>query len=109
MAVEEKSSMLSSASNTVFSFVALYFTTLFSMDTWDAARSSPHRAPGSNTYFRPANRPSEYQSNYNAAGHRGGAGNGDLGRRETGRVPTARDSRPAMRMGASAGCGACAM
>ncbi|KAF2274900.1 uncharacterized protein EI97DRAFT_434808 [Westerdykella ornata] len=105
MASENKS-FVQSATDTVFTFVALYFTTLFSMDTWDAARSSPFRAPGSNTYFRPAHPappPDSYQGRmFNSARNRGD-------RRGVGRVPTARDSRPPIRMGGTAGCGACAL
>jgi hypothetical protein len=100
------SSMLSSARNTFVTFVALYLTTLFSIDTWAAARASPHRRPGVNTYFRPAHTPSEYQSNYNASGHRGGSGGGSGSGDRVGRLPNARDGRPPLRMGGgSAGCG----
>ncbi|KAF2265280.1 hypothetical protein CC78DRAFT_532494 [Lojkania enalia] len=114
MPVEEKHSLLSTTTNTLTTFLALYFATLFSFDTWSAARSSPFRSPSSNTYFRPSNTvaPGSYQSNYSANGRRpnenesgnSGSRGGDGG---VGRVPSARDSRAPIGMGATAQCGAC--
>ncbi|KAF2109586.1 hypothetical protein BDV96DRAFT_584986 [Lophiotrema nucula] len=111
---------MQTAGATLFSFVALYFTTLFSLDTWNAARASAFRAPGANTntYFRPANPPpsaDSYQARYSANGHpRGTDGsngsngsNGSGSNGKVGRIPTVRDSRPALKMGVAGGCGSC--
>ncbi|KAF2659260.1 hypothetical protein K491DRAFT_712782 [Lophiostoma macrostomum CBS 122681] len=90
--------------DTLFTFLVLYFTTLFSLDTWNAARGSAHRAPSSNSYFRPANlppAPDSYQGSMSRF-----RGNGD-GRRDVGRVQG--DSRPPLRMGTGSSCGACSM
>ncbi|KAF2788620.1 hypothetical protein K505DRAFT_420998 [Melanomma pulvis-pyrius CBS 109.77] len=102
-------SLLTRTGDTLFTFVALYFTTLFSMDTWDAARGSPYRAPGTNTFYRPAH-PTPSSDSYQGAMRglgppRGNGGGG--GARGVGRLPGAVDSRPPMRMGGTAGCGAC--
>ncbi|KAF2176983.1 hypothetical protein K469DRAFT_721071 [Zopfia rhizophila CBS 207.26] len=102
----------SSLINTTISFFALYLTTLFSMDTWAAARGSPYRAPTSNAYYRPANpipSPDSYQGGMTGPNHWSGGGNSgnDAGRRDIGRVPNARDSRPPMRLIGTAACGAC--
>ncbi|OAL05608.1 hypothetical protein IQ06DRAFT_289726, partial [Phaeosphaeriaceae sp. SRC1lsM3a] len=96
--------------NTLFSFLALYLTTLFSLDAWSSARNSPYRAPGANSFYRPAAaQPSEYQAGMHGRGNRGpgGGGGGGNGRRGGGNVAETRDSRPAVGMGVTAGCGAC--
>ncbi|KAF2000773.1 hypothetical protein P154DRAFT_194667 [Amniculicola lignicola CBS 123094] len=110
----EKPSTVRSTTDTLFAFFALYLTTLFSLDTWDAARSSPYRLPSSNIYFRPAAvrpAPGSYQAGMAANGVLPGsryAGNeGGSGRRDVGRIGGARDSRPAMRLVGTASCGAC--
>lgn len=100
------SSNPTSPTNTFLSFLALYLTTLFSLDAWASARNSPYRAPGANSFYRPAGAPpSEYQAGMHGRGNRG-AGSGAV-RRGGGNVPESRDSRPAVGMGATAGCGAC--
>ncbi|CAI6337723.1 unnamed protein product [Periconia digitata] len=95
----------------IFSFIALYFATLFSLDTWAAARASPYRAPSSVAYNRPANMPpprDSYQGGMHGQGRHGPSSDGNLGgRRPEGRIASARDSRPPMRIGANARCGAC--
>lgn len=105
------SSNPTSPTNTFLSFLALYLTTLFSLDAWASARNSPYRAPGANSFYRPAGAPpSEYQAGMHGRGNRGaGSGIGGNGRggRGGGNVPEVRDSRPAVGMGATAGCGAC--
>ncbi|KAJ4286733.1 hypothetical protein N0V90_012985 [Kalmusia sp. IMI 367209] len=97
----------SSPANSIVTFFALYLTTLFSLDTWAAARASPYRAPSAtNTYFRPASTPPAPGS-YQAGMHgRGNAGPGSGGRRE-GRVPQTLDARAPLKMGGSSSCGAC--
>ncbi|KAF2021804.1 hypothetical protein BU24DRAFT_438734 [Aaosphaeria arxii CBS 175.79] len=103
---QENKTVLRSTTDTIFTFVALYFTTLFSLDTWNAARGSPYRAPGTSTYFRPAaGNPSA--DSYQGQMYNGGRNGGGARRRDIGRVPTARDSRPPLRMGGTAACGAC--
>ncbi|KAF1965090.1 hypothetical protein BU23DRAFT_520068 [Bimuria novae-zelandiae CBS 107.79] len=100
---------LASAPSSLFTFLALYVTTLFSLDTWAAARASPYRAPSAtNTYFRPATTPpapGSYQAGMHGRGY-AGPGDGGESRRagEIGRV----DARAPLRMGGSSGCGACA-
>ncbi|ORY10637.1 hypothetical protein BCR34DRAFT_601927 [Clohesyomyces aquaticus] len=107
MSTEKQSTSLPT---TLLSFFALYLTTLFSMDTWNAARGSPYRSTiDSSTYFRPAvTRPSpdSYQGRYSANGHRPGT-RPDLGARGVGRVGGARDSRPPLRLVGTSSCGAC--
>ncbi|KAF2679466.1 hypothetical protein K458DRAFT_393876 [Lentithecium fluviatile CBS 122367] len=100
------------APSSLLTFLALYLTTLFSLDTWAAARSSPYRAPSaSNTYYRPANTPpapGSYQAGMHGRGNAGpGSGSGGGGGRGVGRVPQAVDSRPPLRLGGTASCGAC--
>ncbi|KAJ4332297.1 hypothetical protein N0V87_008472 [Didymella glomerata] len=91
-------------------FFALYLTTLFSLDTWAAARNSPHRAPGNSAFYRPANvtpAPDSYQGGMHGRGNAGpGSGSGGNGG-DVGRVPQARDSRSPIKMGGTAACGAC--
>ncbi|KAF2477266.1 uncharacterized protein BDR25DRAFT_300254 [Lindgomyces ingoldianus] len=106
MSSENKPSSLPA---TLFTFLALYLTTLFSLDTWSAARGSPFSlSPSASTYFRPGNpRPSadSYQGQYHASGRRdGGVGGGSRG---VGRLANARDSRPPMPLVGTASCGAC--
>jgi hypothetical protein len=48
---------VSRTTDTLITFFALYLTTLFSLDTWAAARGSPYRAPGANSFYRPASTP----------------------------------------------------
>ncbi|KAJ4358731.1 uncharacterized protein N0V89_003315 [Didymosphaeria variabile] len=76
----------SSPVNTLTTFLALYLTTLFSLDTWTAARNSPYREPSATSFYRPANRPSEYQAGMHGQGRRGTGGSGG-GRREEGYRP----------------------
>jgi hypothetical protein len=99
--------MLTSVTTTISTFVLLYLTTLFSLDTWAAARGSPHRAPGNNSYYRPAPAPvapDSYQAGMHGRGSRGPGGGGGGGNRG---VFEQRDSRPPVRMGGTAACGAC--
>ncbi|CAG5177617.1 uncharacterized protein ALTATR162_LOCUS8314 [Alternaria atra] len=105
-------SLITSTTSTLFTFLALYLTTLFSLDTWAAARGSPYRAPGNNSFYRPAATPpapDSYQGSMHGRGNAGpGAGSrGGGGGRDVGRVAQARDSRPPIKMGGSAACGAC--
>ncbi|CAN9295091.1 unnamed protein product [Alternaria alternata] len=104
--------------STLFTFLALYLTTLFSLDTWAAARGSPYRAPGNtSSFYRPGATPpapDSYQGGMHGRGNAGpgtGGGGGGGGRggggRDVGRVAQARDSRPPIKMGGSAACGAC--
>ncbi|KAF1934401.1 uncharacterized protein M421DRAFT_88367 [Didymella exigua CBS 183.55] len=99
-----------SETDTLFMFLALYLTTLFSLDAWAAARNSPHRAPGNSALYRPASTtpaPETYQGGMHGRGNAGpgsgASGNGD----NVGRVPQARDSRPPMKLWGTAACGAC--
>ncbi|OAL57176.1 hypothetical protein IQ07DRAFT_675248 [Pyrenochaeta sp. DS3sAY3a] len=102
----------SSPLNTLTTFLALYLTTLFSLDTWAAARASPYRAPSNSdttSYLRPASTPpapDSYQGGMHGRGNRGpgSSGGGGGSARDVGRV---RDNRPPIRMGGSAACGAC--
>lgn len=104
-------SLLSRTTDTLITFFALYLTTLFSLDTWAAASGSPYRAPGVNSHVRPARvapTRDSYQGGMHGRGNAGpGSGNGGGGRRDVGRVAQARDSRPPIKMGGTAGCGAC--
>jgi hypothetical protein len=98
--------------STLFTFLALYLTTLFSLDTWAAARGSPYRAPGNNnSFYRPTvipPAPDSYQGSMHGRGNAGpGSGNQGGRNRDVGRVAQARDSRPPIKMGGTAGCGAC--
>lgn len=95
----------SSPLDTITSFVALYLTTLFSLDTWAAARNSPYRAPGATSFYRPAGAQSEYQRGMHGQGRHGPRG---APRRE-GRLPATLDARAPLRAGATAACGTCAM
>ncbi|KAF2752299.1 hypothetical protein M011DRAFT_21334 [Sporormia fimetaria CBS 119925] len=97
-----ESSKAPSTGSTIFTFLALYLTTLFSLDTWGAAQSSPYRAPG--THVRPLQRTprrDSYQGRMTSLRSNGS--------RDVGRVPSVQDSRPPMRMGGTASCGACAL
>ncbi|CBX94941.1 predicted protein [Plenodomus lingam JN3] len=101
----------SSILSTLTTFTLLYLTTLFSLDSWAAARASPHRAPGNTAHQRPSSStpaPDSYQGGMHGRGGAGlrGAAEGELGRRG-GRDVGVVDSRPPMGMGGSAGCGAC--
>ncbi|KAH9868173.1 hypothetical protein J1614_007245 [Plenodomus biglobosus] len=93
--------------STLTTFTLLYLTTLFSLDSWAAARASPHRAPGNGAYTRPgasAPAPDSYQGSMHGRGSAGPrSGDGGRGGRDVGVV----DSRPPVGMGATAGCGAC--
>lgn len=96
--------------DSLYMFFALYLTTFFSLDTWAAARNSPYRAPGNNSFYRPASTPpapDSYQGGMhgrgNAGPRNGSGGNGG----NVGRVPQARDSRPPMKLYGTAACGAC--
>ncbi|KAF2856496.1 hypothetical protein T440DRAFT_549873 [Plenodomus tracheiphilus IPT5] len=95
--------------STLTTFTLLYLTTLFSLDSWAAARASPHRAPGTNaSYNRPAAsapEPDSYQGGMHGRGNAGPRGPGD--ERRGGRDVGVVDSRAPMKMGGSAGCGAC--
>ncbi|KAF2867155.1 hypothetical protein BDV95DRAFT_185096 [Massariosphaeria phaeospora] len=107
-------SLLGSTTSTVTTFLALYLTTLFSLDTWAAARASPYRAPtaanaNANTYFRPASNgpaPDSYQAGMHGRGN-AGPRDDSAGGRPAGRVPGVVDSRAPLRMMGSASCGAC--
>ncbi|UPX14063.1 uncharacterized protein EKO05_0004555 [Ascochyta rabiei] len=96
--------------DTLYMFFALYLTTLFSLDTWAAARNSPYRAPGNNSFHRPAHTPpapDSFQGGMHGRGNAGaGSGSGGNGG-NVGRVPQARDSRPPMKLWGTAACGAC--
>ena len=97
--------------DSLFMFFALYLTTLFSMDTWAAARNSPYRAPGNNSFYRPATTapaPGSYQAGMHGRGNAGPGSGGSGGNGgNVGRVPQARDSRPPMKLYGTAACGAC--
>ncbi|KAF1952648.1 hypothetical protein CC80DRAFT_495167, partial [Byssothecium circinans] len=102
--------------STLLTFLALYLTTLFSLDTWSAALASPYRAPSSHAtiHSRPANPPpprDSYQGRMHGRGNHGPGsgtrGNAGSGGRGVGRLPQATDSRAPLRMGGSAACGAC--
>ncbi|KAH7079353.1 hypothetical protein BKA63DRAFT_563988 [Paraphoma chrysanthemicola] len=102
-------SLLTNTTNTLITFFALYLTTLFSLDSWAAARGSPYRAPGANSFYRPATAPpapDSYQAGMHGRGNAGPGSGGDGGR-GVARLPQARDSRPPIRMGGTASCGAC--
>ncbi|KAL1611774.1 hypothetical protein SLS59_000493 [Nothophoma quercina] len=107
MASETKTSF----GDSLFMFLALYLTTLFSMDTWAAARNSPYRAPGNNSFYRPATTapaPGSYQAGMHGRGNAGPGSGGSGGNGgNVGRVPQARDSRPPMKLYGTAACGAC--
>ncbi|KAL5381777.1 hypothetical protein DPSP01_006961 [Paraphaeosphaeria sporulosa] len=103
---ESKSS--ASPMATLTTFLALYLTTLFSLDTWTAARNSPYRAPSATSFYRPAGAQSEYQAGMHGQGRRGPAGRGSGGGRQ-GRLPATLDTRAPLRAGSTAQCGACAM
>ncbi|KAF1841310.1 uncharacterized protein K460DRAFT_379424 [Cucurbitaria berberidis CBS 394.84] len=110
--MEAKKSLTASATNTLFTFLALYLTTLFSLDNWAAARNSPYRAPGNNSFYRPASTapaPDSYQAGMHGRGNAGPGSGSDGDGRGVGRVPQARDSRPPMKIGGTAACGACLM
>ncbi|KAF2131855.1 hypothetical protein P153DRAFT_394046 [Dothidotthia symphoricarpi CBS 119687] len=99
-----------STTSPLLTFLALYLTTLFSLDTWAAARNSPHRAPGSSSFYRPATvapAPDSYQGGMhgrgNAGPRSGGGGGARGGSADVGRV----DTRAPVRMGGTAACGAC--
>ncbi|KAH7067076.1 hypothetical protein FB567DRAFT_458401, partial [Paraphoma chrysanthemicola] len=104
-------SLFANTTNTLITFFALYLTTLFSLDSWAAARGSPYRAPGANSFYRPATAPpapGSYQAGMHGRGNAGpGSGSGGDGARGVARLPQARDSRPPVRMGGTASCGAC--
>ncbi|EAT91653.1 hypothetical protein HBI56_012600 [Parastagonospora nodorum] len=101
-------SPLTSLTSTLTSFFALYFTTLFSLDSYTAARNSPFRP--ANQTLPPANSTqtgarSEYQAGMHGRGRRGpGGGEPPRGGRDVGGM---RDSGPAVGMGANTSCGAC--
>ncbi|EOA85681.1 uncharacterized protein SETTUDRAFT_29142 [Exserohilum turcica Et28A] len=109
--MEGSRSIILRTGDTIFAFLALYFTTLFSLDAWAAARGSPYRAPGSDSFNRPASTPpapESYQADMHGRGNAGPANGDGSGRnRNLGRVAQARDSRPPIKMGGTAGCGAC--
>ena len=99
-----------SLGDTLYMFFALYLTTLFSLDTWAAARNSPYREPGNNSFYRPISTPpapDSYQGGMHGRGsagpRTGGSGNGG----NIGRVPQTRDSRSPMKLWGTAACGAC--
>lgn len=97
-----------SVGETLYMFFALYLTTLFSLDTWAAARNSPYRAPGNNSFYRPASTPptpGSYQAGMHGRGN-AGPGSGDNSG-NVGRLPQVRDSRPPMKLYGTAACGAC--
>jgi hypothetical protein len=105
MLTPHSKSTTSSFVQTVTTFFALYFTTLFSTDSYAAARASPFRP--ANSYIAqnpivPGTR-SEYQAGMHGRGARG-PGSGEQPRRDIGGM---RDSRPPVGMGATAQCGAC--
>ncbi|KAH4152020.1 hypothetical protein HBI26_028040 [Parastagonospora nodorum] len=101
-------SPLTSLTSTLTSFFALYFTTLFSLDSYTAARNSPFRP--ANQTLPPANSTqtgarSEYQAGMHGRGRRGpGGGEPPRGGWDVGGM---RDSGPAVGMGANTSCGAC--
>ncbi|KAI4615403.1 uncharacterized protein J4E87_009081 [Alternaria ethzedia] len=97
---------------TLLAFLALYLTTLFSLDTWAAARGSPYRAPGidNSTHRPPVTAPARgsYQGGMHGRGRAGpGPGSQARGRGHAGSVAQTGDSRPPIQMGGTAGCGAC--
>ncbi|KAL5414409.1 hypothetical protein PMIN04_009046 [Paraphaeosphaeria minitans] len=98
----------SSPITTLTTFFALYLTTLFSLDTWAAARNSPYRAPSATSFYRPAGAQSEYQAGMHGQGRRG-PGRGESDRPRQGRLPATLDTRAPLRVGSTAACGACAM
>jgi len=101
-----RKSQVSRATDVLVTFFALYLTTLFSLDTWAAARGSPYRAPGNNAFYRPANTPvapDSYQAGMHGRGARGPGSGGAPRGGEVGRV----DSRPAFRVGMTSSCGGC--
>ncbi|KAH8726878.1 hypothetical protein GQ44DRAFT_770808 [Phaeosphaeriaceae sp. PMI808] len=104
----QKPNLLTTTTNTLITFFALYLTTLFSTDSWAAARNSPYRAPGASSFYRTASvvEPGSYQAGMHGRGNRG-PGSGGNGGRGVGRVPQVRDSRAPIGMGATASCGAC--
>ncbi|KAF1831806.1 hypothetical protein BDW02DRAFT_649639 [Decorospora gaudefroyi] len=102
------SSPSSALHSTLFTFIALYLTTLFSLDTWSSAQNSPYRNPSSGSHLRPNSNPTytpvpgSYQAGMHGRGNAGPLGNGrgsggGSGGRDVGRV---RDSRPPIKMGA---------
>ncbi|EMD65276.1 hypothetical protein GGP41_010194 [Bipolaris sorokiniana] len=105
--MEAPKSFLSRTTNALIVFFALYFTTLFSLDTWAAARGSPYRAPGSSSYNRPAPVAPSRQSYQGRMHGRGNAGPGSSSGGGSRRVAQVKDSRPPIKMGGSAACGAC--
>ncbi|EDU50122.1 hypothetical protein L13192_08317 [Pyrenophora tritici-repentis] len=109
--MEGHKSLVSRTRDTLITFFALYLTTLFSLDTWAAARGSPYRAPGTNSYYRPATTtpgPDSYQAGMHGRGNAGpGSGGGGGGESGGGRSVGRVDSRPPIKMGGTAGCGAC--
>ncbi|PVI06481.1 hypothetical protein DM02DRAFT_609677 [Periconia macrospinosa] len=103
MSTESKPSTSTSPLNPILSFLALYLTTLFSLDTWAAARSSPYRSPISTAYNRPANMPpprDSYQGRMHGQGRYGPGGPP----RGEGRLPATRDSRAPLNIPLGGGC-----
>ncbi|KAF2199785.1 hypothetical protein GQ43DRAFT_397943 [Delitschia confertaspora ATCC 74209] len=98
-----KATFLATTRDTLITFFALYFTTLFSLDTWAAARNSPYRE-ASSTYYRPADtratRGPSRDSRYYAPSVRPGGSGGE------GRIGSG-DSREPLKFGGAASCGAC--
>ncbi|KAI8937652.1 hypothetical protein NX059_005357 [Plenodomus lindquistii] len=96
--------------STLTSFTLLYVTTLFSLDSWAAARASPHRAPSNDAHYRPAPSapaPGSYQAGMHGRGSAGPRDPDEERRRRGGRDVGVVDSRPPLGMGGSAACGAC--
>ncbi|KAH7381586.1 hypothetical protein BKA66DRAFT_570720 [Pyrenochaeta sp. MPI-SDFR-AT-0127] len=110
--MEGHKSIIGRTSDTLMTFFALYLTTLFSLDSWAAARGSPYRAPGHNSFYRPVNAtpaPDSYQAGMHGRGNAGPGSGSGFGGRDVGRVPQARDSRAPLKIGGTAKCGACLM
>ncbi|KAI4933291.1 hypothetical protein J4E86_011561 [Alternaria arbusti] len=102
----------STPTSTLFTFLALYLTTLFSFDTWAAARGSPYRAPGiNNSTYRPAvtaPAPGSYQDGMHGRGRAGPrSGSQARGGGHAGSIAQTSDSRPPIQMGGTAACSAC--
>lgn len=99
-----------SFSDMLYMFFALYLTTLFSLDTWAAARNSSYRRPGNNSFHRPISTPpapDSYQGGMHGRGNAGPSSGSSGNGGNVGRVPQARDSRPPMKLWGTAACGAC--
>ncbi|KAH7126761.1 hypothetical protein B0J11DRAFT_579198 [Dendryphion nanum] len=101
----EKKSLLQSTTDTVFTFVALYVTTLFSLDSWNAARGSPYRASmNSEAFYRPA-APTPSADSYQGRMYNGNRRNDGAPKRNMGGLPNTMDARAPLKM--KGPCGTC--